>query len=128
MNEDNFTGYNSKLLQASRELRKQMTKQERHLWYDFLHDYPVRVYRQRSIDHYIADFYCSRAHLVIELDGYHHYTPEGIEYDSWRTKVLEQYKLTVIRISNADIDRNFDATCMYIDEKIQQEVLKWEGK
>ena len=128
MNEDNFTGYNSKLLQASRELRKQMTKQERHLWYDFLHDYPVRVYRQRSIDHYIADFYCSRAHLVIELDGYYHYTPEGIEYDSWRTKVLEQYKLTVIRISNADIDRNFDATCMYIDEKIQQEVLKWEGK
>ena len=66
---ESYTGYNSKLKQRSRELRRNMTRQERRLWYDFLRDYPVKVYRQRSIDHFIADFYCSRAHLVIEADG-----------------------------------------------------------
>ena len=64
-----YTGYNAELKDRSRQLRKNMTRQERHLWYDFLRDYPVKVYRQRSVDWFIADFYCSRAHLVIELDG-----------------------------------------------------------
>ena len=64
-----YTGFNSYITKYTRKLRKNMTKQERHLWYDFLRKYPIKVYRQRSIDCYIVDFYCSQANLVIEIDG-----------------------------------------------------------
>ena len=94
-----FTGYNSQHKQAARSLRKTMTRQERHLWYDFLRNYSIKIYRQRPIDQYIVDFYCSKAHLVIELDGSQHYTQEGIEYDTIRTEILEKYQLKVIRLS-----------------------------
>lgn len=67
--QDLYTGFNRKLTGRARELRHNMTRQEKHLWYDFLSNYPVKIYRQRSIDYFIADFYCSRAHLVIEIDG-----------------------------------------------------------
>ena len=97
-----YAGYNAVLKDRSRQLRKNMTRQERHLWYDFLRDYLVKVYRQRSVDWFIADFYCSRAHLVIELDGWQHYTSEGQAYDTERSAVLQNYNLTVIRVSNAD--------------------------
>ncbi len=120
MASNKFTGYNQDLKQSARELRKAMTPQERHLWFDFLKEYPVRVYRQRSIDHFIADFYCSRAHLIIELDGSQHYSPEGLSYDEWRSSILETYNLKVLRISNPDVDRNFRAVCEYIDRAIQE--------
>ena len=97
-----------------------MTRQERHLWYSFLKKYPVKFYRQRIIDHYIADFYCSKAKLVIELDGSQHYTDEGKEYDRIRTDILERYGLEVMRFSNSDIDRNFAAVCATIDEKVKR--------
>lgn len=115
-----FTGYNDELKDRSRELRKNMTRQEKHLWYDFLRDYPVKIYRQRSIDCFIADFYCSRAHLVIEIDGSQHYTDEAAVYDNERTKKLEQYGLKVIRFSNCDIDEHFEGVCMMIDEIIKR--------
>lgn len=107
MNHEFFTGYNAELKGRSRQLRKDMTRQERHIWYDFLRDYPVKVYRQRSIDWFIADFYCSRAHLVIEIDGGQHYTPEGRAYDTERSAVLQNYNLTVVRVSDADVDQTF---------------------
>ena len=69
------------------------------MWYDFLRNYSIKIYRQRPIDQYIVDFYCSKAHLVIELDGSQHYTQEGIEYDTIRTEILEKYQLKVIRLS-----------------------------
>ena len=97
-----------------------MTRQERHLWYSFLKKYPVKFYRQRVIDHYIADFYCSKAKLVIELDGSQHYTDEGKEYDRIRTDILERYGLEVMRFSNSDIDRNFAAACATLDEKVKR--------
>lgn len=97
-----------------------MTRQERHLWYSFLKTYPVKFYRQRVIDHYIADFYCSKAKLIIELDGSQHYTEEGEEYDQIRTDILERYGLEVIRFSNADVDKNFVGVCEAIDEKVKQ--------
>ena len=126
--ESNFyTGYNAELKDRSRQLRKHMTRQERHLWYDFLRDYPVNFYRQRSIDRFIADFYCSRAHLVIEIDGGQHYTPEGQEQDAERSAVLQRYSLTVIRVSNTDVDQNFSGVCQFLDCKIKEELSKWEG-
>ena len=61
--------FNSNLAENSRELRKNLTKEERHRWYDFLKDYSVRFKRQKIIGKYIVDFYCASASLVIELDG-----------------------------------------------------------
>ena len=92
-----------------------MTPWERKLWYDFLKYYPVRFQRQKAIGNYIADFYCAKARLVIELDGGGHYTPEQAEKDRLRAKDLESMSLTVVRICNLDIDRNFPGVCEYID-------------
>ena len=107
--------HNSKLTPRAQSLRKNMTKEERHLWYDFLKMLPVTIHRQRIIGRYIVDFYCAKIGLVIELDGGGHYTAEQIEKDNIRTKNLESMKLTVIRICNLDIDRNFRGVCEYID-------------
>ena len=92
-----------------------MTKQERHLWYDFLNTYPVKFCRQRPIGYYIADFYCSKARLVIEIDGSQHFTPDGMEYDKLRTEIINLFDVEVIRFSNNDIDKNFDDVCQMID-------------
>ena len=102
------------------QLRKEMTPWERKLWYLFLKDYPVRFQRQKCIDKYIADFYCFRAKLVIELDGGGHYEPETERYDKNRTKTLESYGLKVIRFCNTDIDKNFYGVCTVIDEEVKK--------
>ena len=120
-----FTGYNSSLCDTARMLRKNMTKQERHLWYDYLKNCSPRWLRQRVIDQYIVDFYCSKAKLIVELDGSQHYTVSGEEYDSVRTEVLEQYGLEVIRFSNDEIDRRFNDSCRFIEEKIKERTGKY---
>lgn len=117
-----YTGYNKNLKENARHLRKNMTRHEKHLWYDFLRKYPVKFYRQRPIDKYIVDFYCSKAKLVIELDGSQHYTAEGMEYDGIRTEVLEQYNLFVLRFSNYDVDNNFRGVCEMIDAKVKERI------
>ena len=114
--------YNKKLIPRAQELRKNMTKQEKHLWYDFLCNYSVRFQRQKTIDNYIVDFYCHKAKLVIELDGSQHYTEDGLEYDGIRTEILNAYGLEVMRFSNSDIDKNFVAVCEAIDEKVKQRI------
>ena len=107
--------HNSDLTQRAKGLRKNMTKEERHLWYDFLKDYPVRFLRQKVIDNYIVDFYCHDARLIIELDGSQHYENKGLIKDAIRTEKLEQRNLSVIRIPNSEINRNFRGVCEYID-------------
>ncbi|MBP5199159.1 MAG: endonuclease domain-containing protein [Schwartzia sp.] len=97
-----------------------MTKQEKHLWYDFLCKIPVRFQRQKTIDSFIADFYCHKAKLIVELDGAQHYTEEGEEYDRIRTDILERHGLKVIRFSNRDVDGNFAAVCEAINETVNQ--------
>ena len=104
----------------AKALRKNMTPWERRLWYDFLRDYPVRFQRQKAIGNYIADFYCAKARLVIELDGGGHYTAEQTRKDELRTKDLEAMNLTVVRICNPDIDRNFIGVCEYIDLTVKR--------
>ena len=116
--------HNHRLVQNAKELRKNMTKEERHLWYDFLKSYPVRFTRQKILGNYIVDFYCASARLVIELDGSQHYEDKGIEYDKERTKYLEQYNLTIIRIPNNEINTNFDGVCEYIDALIKQSLSR----
>jgi very-short-patch-repair endonuclease len=114
--------YNKKLIPRAKELRKEMTKQERHLWYDFLRHYPIKIYKQKVIDNYIVDFYCHKARLVIELDGSQHYSEEGLAYDSERTKVLNAYGLDVIRFTNKDIEENFNGVCEHINNCIFEKV------
>ena len=107
--------YSKTNIPLAKELRKNMTPWERKLWYDFLRNYPVRFQRQKALGDYIVDFYCAKAGLVIELDGGGHYTAEQTEKDNLRTRNLEQMHLTVIRICNLDIDRNFRGVCEHID-------------
>ena len=107
--------YNKENIPLAKALRKIMTPWERKLWYDYLRSYPVRFQRQKAIGNYIADFYCAKAKLVIELDGGGHYTTEQTERDMIRTKELEAMDLTVLRICNLDIDRNFSGVCEYVD-------------
>lgn len=107
--------HNPKLSANARVLRKDMTPEERHLWYDFRRLYPVRFLRQKVIDAYIVDFYCSRARLVIELDGSQHYEEKGLLKDKIRTGKIENRNLTVLRIPNNEINQNFEGVCEYID-------------
>lgn len=118
-----YTGYNHKLLENARNLRKNMTRQEKHLWYDYLKNCSVKWYRQRVIDHYIVDFYCHKARLIVELDGSQHYTADGEEYDEIRTEILEQYQLEVLRFSNHEVNQNFDGVCRMIEEKVKSKIL-----
>ena len=112
--------HNPVLTDNARILRKNMTKEERHLWYDFLRSYPVRFLRQKVIDNYIVDFYCSSANLIVELDGSQHFDPQGQENDRIRTAFLQARGLTVIRIPNNEINRNFAGVCEYIDHAVRQ--------
>ena len=107
--------YNKANIPLAKDLRKNMTPWERKLWYEFLRNYPVRFQRQKAIGNYIADFYCAKTRLVIELDGGGHYTEEQLEKDASCTKALESMNLTVLRICNLDIDRNFRGVCEQID-------------
>ena len=112
--------HNKKLVPIAKALRKNMTKEERKLWYDFLRTYPVKFLRQKPIGNYIADFYCAKANLVIELDGSQHYDENGIKKDRERTEFLNSYNITVIRFSNLDIHNNFIGVCEHIDNFVQQ--------
>ena len=111
--------YDKANIPLAKELRKNMTPWERRLWYAFLRDHPVRFQRQKAIGSYIADFYCAKARLVIELDGGGHYTQAQSEKDAIRTKALESMNLTVLRICNLDIDRNFRGVCELIHQTVR---------
>ena len=95
-----------------------MTKEERRLWYDFLKQLPVTVNRQKVIGHYIVDFYCASAKLVIELDGSQHYEKEGAASDRERDQVLNEMGISVVRYSNHDVNRNFEGVCKDIWRRI----------
>jgi very-short-patch-repair endonuclease len=115
--------HNKLLTPNARELRKNMTKQEKHLWNDYLRTYPIRILRQKIISNYIADFYCAKAKLVIEIDGLQHYTEDGLGNDEERTKFLNAFDLKVIRFSNIDVDRNFNIVCQTINKEISKRVV-----
>lgn len=115
--------YNHKLIPNAKELRKNATPQEQHLWYDFLSSYPVRFQRQKTIDRFIVDFYCHAAKLVVEIDGSQHYTEDGMAYDEERSLILTQkYELTVIRFSNRDVDKHFKDVCETIHHAVREKI------
>ena len=110
---------NDALLPNARRLRREMTPQERKLWYLFLRQYPVKFYKQRIIESYIVDFYCASVRLVIELDGSQHYEDDGREKDHRRDADLERLGLFVLRFSNREIEREFPTVCEKIDQTIK---------
>ena len=112
--------HNKQLVPLAKSLRKEMTKEERHLWYDFLKGYPVRFSRQKVLGKYIADFYSAEAKIVIELDGSQHYQEGNLETDQERTEFLEKYGLKVIRIANNEVNWNFQEVCELIDKEVRQ--------
>ena len=103
--------YNKRLVATARRLRKDMTKEERHLWYDFLKNLPVTVNRQKVIGNYIVDFYIAAAKLIIELDGSQHYEDKGIENDTKRDAFLNDLGIKVLRYSNLDVNQRFESVC-----------------
>ena len=107
--------HNPKLTSNAKTLRKNMTKEERRLWYDFLRSYPVRFLRQKVVDDFVVDFYCHEARLIIELDGSGHYEPKALLRDKIRTEKIESRNLKVVRIPNNEVNNNFSGVCEYID-------------
>ncbi len=101
--------HNPRLVANARTLRKNITKEERHLWYDFLRSYPIRFLRQKILGRYIVDFYCPQARIVVELDGSQHYSELEMQKDAERTAFLEGYGVRVFRIPNNEVTRNFVA-------------------
>ena len=112
--------HNKQLVPFAKQLRKEMTKEERHLWYDYLRTHSARFSRQKILGKYIADFYSAETKLVIELDGSQHYEEINAEREAERTAFLESYGLTVIRIPNNEVMRNFRGVCEYIDAAVRQ--------
>ena len=108
----------------SHKMRKNMTKEERHLWFDFFRKYPVRVKRQVIIGKYIVDFCCERAQVIIELDGGQHYETENKKADAERTRQLERLGFLVLRYSNLDVMQNFSGVTEDIDRVIRERMKK----
>lgn len=107
--------YNPDLVVRAKELRRNPTPAERKLWTEYLKTFPIRILRQRPIDHFIVDFYCAALKLVIEIDGKSHFTDEGQVYDRERTQVLEGYGLKVIRFTNDEVLHHFEEVCQRIE-------------
>lgn len=114
--------HNSELTQNAKSLRKNMTKEERKLWYGFLRDYPVKFLRQKILGKYIVDFYCAKAKLVIELDGSQHYLDEQKAYDEERTEFLSGYQIKVVRFLNGEVVNNFNGICEYINIIVHERI------
>ena len=114
--------HNSNLTSRAQTLRRNMTKEERRLWYEYLHDYPYRFRRQVTFGNYILDFYCAAARLAVELDGSQHYEPAERLYDERRTEYLNSLGIRVLRFSNLDVLRNLHGVCQQIDRTISERI------
>ena len=103
--------HNQELKPISKTLRKNMTKEEKHLWYDLLKLLPININRQKVFENYIVDFYIPSAKIIVELDGEQHYSEDALIKDAQRDKFFEEKGIKVLRFSNLDINRNFKNVC-----------------
>ena len=110
--------HNTKLTPLAQNLRKNMTKEERKLWYKFLKFLPFTIRRQKNIGNYIVDFYCAQSKIVIELDGSQHYEENGKKSDIERDEYLKSLEIKVLRYSNLDVNKNFEGVCKDIEKHI----------
>ena len=114
----NLKIHNGNLQSYSRVLRRNMTEHERKLWYCYLNRCRVNFKRQVTFGNYIADFYCQKARLVIELDGDQHFQPDAVDYDARRDEFMKKYGFTVLRYTNVEINTNFDGVCLDIENHL----------
>ena len=119
--------HNKQNKSVAKMLRKNMTKEERHLWYDFLRGHPARFSRQKVLGKYVVDFYSPSAKLVIELDGSQHFLESGMTRDEERTTYLEQYGLTVLRFPNNEVTADFQGVCEKINLMVKQSLSQPNG-
>lgn len=110
------------LTPLAQKLRREMTKEERKLWYAYLRSYPFQFRRQVAIGNFIMDFYCAAARLAVELDGSQHYEPSGIARDAERTAWLEANGIMVLRFSNTDVLTNLRGVCQQIDLLVNRRI------
>lgn len=116
--------YNKNLLHNTKALRKNMTPEENHLWFDFLCTLPMRVKRQKVMGQYIVDFYIPKAKIVIEIDGRQHTAPEAKAADEKRDFYLTSLGVTVLRYSNESIRENFRGVVANILERLHMDALE----
>ena len=116
--------HNPKLTLRAQTLRKNMTKEDRRLWYEYLRQYTHQFRRQVTFGHYILDFYCAAAKLAIELDGSQHYETDGQQYDEKRDAWLESQGIQVLRFSNTDVLQNLAGVCQVIDMTVKDRISK----
>ena len=103
--------YNKKLVKNAQNLRNGMTKEERHIWYDFLNKLPITVNRQKNIGNYIVDFFIASKRVVIEIDGLQHTMTENKEDDKKRDEELQNLGIKVLRYTNFEVNNSFNAVC-----------------
>lgn len=113
------TWYRSELKPRARQLRRGATPAKRKLWYEFLSSHREKFTRQKPIGLYIADFYCARKRLAIELDGDSHFTDHGRRHDETRTAALALDDIQIIRFTNADVMMHFEAVCASIEQALK---------
>jgi very-short-patch-repair endonuclease len=114
-----FIRYRKSLTPRARLLRHGGTPAERKLWYEFLRERPEKFTRQKPLGSYVADFYCSRHKLVVELDGDSHFIERAQQYDSMRTEALRVLGIRVIRFTNVEIMDSFEGVCMEIQRVLE---------
>ena len=119
--------YNKNNIFLAKNLRNNATPQEKHLWYDFLSKYKYRFQRQKAIGNFIVDFYCHKAKIAVEIDGSQHFSDEGMRKDIFRTEILEEIGLKVIRFTNKQVNENFQGVCEYIDQQVKASILEGGG-
>ena len=120
--------YNKELTGNSKALRKNMTPEEKHLWYDFLKLLPITVNRQKTIGSYIVDFYIHSKKLVIELDGRQHTSIEHKVKDEIRDKYLSDNGLTVLRYDNKAVNNEFSFVCEDILKHLELDFSSLKSK
>jgi very-short-patch-repair endonuclease len=115
--------YNKNIYIAAKKLRRNLTPEEKKLWYQYLSGYPIRFTKQKIINNCILDFYCAKCRLCIEVDGGQHYTEPGLTHDEVRTELLNAYGITVIRFMNDRIVNDFFTVCNEIDFKVKELIV-----
>jgi very-short-patch-repair endonuclease len=113
---------NSSIIEAARLLREKMTRSEEILW-ERLNRKQIlglRFRRQHPIDIFIADFYCHKAKLVVEIDGDIHNNQK--DYDIGRSAAMEKYDIKVIRFTNEDVEFNIEKILSVIERTIKERV------
>ena len=120
--------YNKEYKEYAQSLRKNMTPEEKHLWYDFFKKLPVAVKRQKTIKNYIVDFYIPEAKVVVEIDGSQHYEPDYRQKDNERDNELKKMGIMVLRYTNFDIQKRFEGVASDILKHIglEFEDMKFE--